>query len=117
MGGKVVDLALTVDGKKPIGCEVRRVRELFIRIRLDSGKEVSVSRLEEMLDHCIPTATGALIKCCLIAAKIVEISGEAESLDRQLSRVCEGGLEICLWSDLPQVILSNSLRTHNPGQI
>ena len=106
MGGKVVDLALTVDGKKPIGCQVSRVRDLSIKIKLDSGKEVSVSKLEEMKDFCIPTATGALIKCCLIAAKIVDISGEAESLDRQLTRICEGGLEICLWSDLPQVIHS-----------
>ena len=104
MGGKVVDLALTVDGKKPIGCQVCRVTDLFIKIKLDNGKEVSVSKLEEMMDHCVPTATGALIKCCLIGAKIVDISAEAESLDRQLSRICEGGLEICLWSDLPQVI-------------
>ena len=105
MGGKVVDLALTLDGKKPIGCQVCRVGEPTIKIKMDNGKEVSVSRLEDMLDHCVPTATGALIKCCLIAAKIVDISGEADSLERQLSRVCEGGLEISLWSDLPQVIV------------
>ena len=102
MGGKVVDLAVTVDGNKPIGCQVTRVGQLVISIKLDNGKEVSISKLEDMMDHCNPTATGALIKCCLLAAKIVDISDPAESLDSQLSARCGGGLEVSLWSDLPQ---------------
>ena len=102
MGGKVVDLAVTVDGSKPIGCRVVRVPDLVITIKLDNGKEVTVSKLEDMLDHCNPTATGALIKCCLIAAKILDVSEAGGSLESQLSALCEGGLEISLWSDLPQ---------------
>ena len=101
MGGKVVDLAIMVDGEQPIGCKVLRKQELSISINLDNGNSVLISSLEDLRDYCNPNAPGALIKCCLIAAKIVSIEA-SEAFEEQLVKVSQGGLDIYLWSNLPQ---------------
>ena len=100
MGGKVVDLAIKVDDKKPIGCKVIRKPELCISIMLDNGNKVEVVSIKDLEDYCNPSSPGALIKCCLLASKIVSIDGP--KLEDQLSQICGGGLDIYLWSDLPQ---------------
>ena len=101
MGGKVVDMAIQVDNRKPIGCKVVRRREFTIHISLDNGNEVHVDNICDMKDYCNPGAPGALIKCCLIAARIVHMETD-RPLDKQLEAGCGGGLDISLWSDLPQ---------------
>ena len=71
MGGKVVDLAIQVDNRKPIRCKAVRRRGFTIHITLDTGNEVQVENICDMRDYCNPGAPGALIKWCLIAARIV----------------------------------------------
>ena len=101
MGGKVVDLAIQVDNKKPIGCKVVRRRDFTIHITLDNGSQVHVENICDMRDYCNPGAPGSLIKCCLIAAGTVYMETD-RPLDKQLEALCGGGLDISLWSDLPQ---------------
>ena len=101
MGGKVVDLAIQVDNRKPIGCKVVRRRDYTIHITLDNGSQVHMENICDMKDYCNPGAPGALIKCCLIAAGLVHMETD-RPLDQQLEAGCGGGLDISLWSDLPQ---------------
>jgi len=102
LGGRVVDLAITVDGKKPIGCKVTRTQSLHVSIFLGSGETLVIEKLEQMADYCNPTAPAALIKCCLLAAGLVNTKPGSDSLADQLAGGCGGGLQVEVWSDLPQ---------------
>ena len=103
LGGKVVDLAIKVDDKKPIGCKVQRWEESSISITLGQGEILVVRSFDDMLDFCNPTAPGALIKCCLIATGIIDMSkGDIGLFTDKMVEICGNGLKIELWSDLPQ---------------
>ena len=78
-----------------------RKQQLTVSILLDSGTTVTVATLEDLRDHCSPAAPAALIKCVLLAARVLEVDSAA-SLEQQLRDSCDGGLDIQLWSDLPQ---------------
>ncbi len=120
LGGQVVDLAITLDGVKPIGCRAVRIPELRVEIVLPGGgggggededdeaeKEVllHISNLTDMADHCNPVARGALVKCCLLAAGLIHLGEEDKTtvtLASQLEQRLGSGLRLELWSDLPQ---------------
>ena len=102
MGGKVVDLAIQVDHKKPIGCTVIREEEEGVRVVLAHGELVEVRGLEDMADHTNPGAPGALVKCCLLAAGLVDLNLADQQFRERLAKICGGGLKVELWSDLPQ---------------
>ena len=102
MGGKVVDLAIQVDGKKPIGCVAIREEKEGVRVVLAHGDTLEVRCLADMADHTNPGAPGALVKCCLIAAGLVHLDLPDKKFQEHLARICGGGLRIELWSDLPQ---------------
>jgi len=102
LGGRVVDLAITVDGKKPMGCKVIRTESKTISIFLGSGETLVIENLDQMTDYCNPTAPAALIKCCLLSSGILRTDPKSSSLTEQLMSRCEGGLEVEVWSDLPQ---------------
>ncbi len=120
LGGQVVDLAITLDGVKPIGCRAVRIPELRIEIVLPGGgggggeneddeaeKEVllHICNLTDMADHCNPVARGALVKCGLLAAGLIHLGEEDKTsltLASQLEQRLGSGLRLELWSDLPQ---------------
>ncbi len=117
LGGQVVDLAITLDGVKPIGCRAVRIPELRVEIVLPGGggddedpteKEVllQICSLTDMADHCNPVARGALVKCCLLAAGLIRLGEEEDkttvTLASQLEQRLGSGLRLELWSDLPQ---------------
>jgi fucokinase len=85
-GGRVVDLAIQVDGKKPIGCLATRVEETGVTIRLSHGETLAVRSRADMADHCSPTAPGALAKCCLLAAGLAVPSLAEEEFQARLAR-------------------------------
>ena len=101
LGGKVVDLAITLNGKKPIGCLVRRIPELHVEIVLDEGEVVFIRSHSDLENHCNPTAKGALVKCCLISAKLLSLESN-DSVQVQLKNILGSGLRLKLWSELPQ---------------
>jgi fucokinase len=115
MGGQVVDLAITLDRVKPIGCRAVRIPDLHIDIVLpgstgDGGDEddeeaesevlLRIGGLSDLADHCNPVARGALVKCCLLAAGLLRL--DETPLADQLHQRLGSGLRLELWSDLPQ---------------
>ncbi len=127
LGGQVVDLAITLDGVKPIGCRAVRIPELRVEIVLpgeggggggddeddEAEKEVllHISNLTDMADHCNPVARGALVKCCLLAAGLIRLGEEDKTtvtLASQLEQRLGSGLRLELWSDLPQAVLEKT---------
>lgn len=106
-GGRVCNLAIRVDGAKPIGARARRKPDaLSICVSaLSRGKKVGpplvLSSLAQFGDVADPTAPGALAKAVLLTVGAVVDGVGAPSLEAQLQRA-GGGLEIETWSDLPQ---------------
>ncbi|XP_074055473.1 L-fucose kinase isoform X2 [Macrotis lagotis] len=104
-GGAVVDLAILVDGRRPIGARARRIAEPELRLSTGtrSGEvftKLVCQNLEDLQDYCQPHAPGALLKAAFICAQIVQLPS-SESLQTQLQHGFGGGFELHTWSDLP----------------
>ncbi|XP_054166446.1 L-fucose kinase-like [Oppia nitens] len=109
IGGQVMNIAIQVNHKKPIGCRARKVENIstdLITIReFDSNKQLvsdlKLNNIEEFIDYCEPDSSGALIKSALICCQFVDLNNQT-TLHQQLNANLISGLEIELWSDLPQ---------------
>ncbi|XP_030640456.1 L-fucose kinase [Chanos chanos] len=106
-GGTVVNVAVKVDGKRPIGAKVRRIPECRLVLVSSSGApdctvtmETVCEVLEDLEDHCQPHAPGALLKAVCVCSGLVSLPSQ-QSLQEQLSQRWGGGLEIHSWSLLP----------------
>ncbi|CAI5782010.1 L-fucose kinase isoform X2 [Podarcis lilfordi] len=106
-GGAVVDLAVLVDGHRPIGAQARRIAEPELRLISRSGRlegemvvELVCRDLEDLRDYCQPHAPGALLKAALICTHIVDLASQ-NSLQDQLMEHFGGGFELRTWSRLP----------------
>ncbi|XP_061449988.1 L-fucose kinase isoform X2 [Rhineura floridana] len=106
-GGAVVDLAVLVDGHRPIGAQARRIPEPELQLVSCSGRlegevvvELVCRDLENLLDYCQPHAPGALLKAALICTHIVDLPSQ-KTLREQLKERFGGGLELRTWSHLP----------------
>ncbi|XP_048371210.1 L-fucose kinase isoform X2 [Sphaerodactylus townsendi] len=107
-GGAVVDVAILVDGHRPIGAQARRIAEPELRLVSASGGglegEVVVKlvcrHLEDLQDHCQPHAPGALLKAAFICTQIVTLHSQ-RTLQEQLEECFGGGFELRTWSHLP----------------
>ncbi|XP_016322267.1 L-fucose kinase isoform X2 [Sinocyclocheilus anshuiensis] len=106
-GGLVVNVAIKVDGKRPIGARVRRVPEPHLLLVSSSGKpacsistETLCEDLTDLEDYCQPHAPGALLKAVCVCSELVCVSSPV-SLKEQLLQRWGGGLEIHSWSSLP----------------
>ncbi len=98
-GGVVVNMAVTLDGKKPIGVRVRRIQEPKLLFHLGQNSQVICRNLDEIMDYAQPLAPAALCKAALIVTQIIDIDSK-KSLEEQLKEI-GGGLEIETWSSLP----------------
>ncbi|XP_066524205.1 L-fucose kinase isoform X2 [Hoplias malabaricus] len=106
-GGVVVNVAVRVDGKRPIGARVRRIPKPHLVLVSTSGPpgcnvttETVCSLLSDMEDYCQPHAPGALLKAVCVCSKVVSVSSHL-SLEQQLLQYWGGGLEVHSWSLLP----------------
>ncbi|KAL1247224.1 hypothetical protein QQF64_022600 [Cirrhinus molitorella] len=106
-GGLVVNVAIKVDGKRPIGARVRRVPEPHLLFVSTSGEpacsistETLCENLTDLEDYCQPHAPGALLKAVCVCSELVCVSSPV-SLKEQLLQRWGGGLEIHSWSSLP----------------
>ncbi|XP_050955156.1 L-fucose kinase isoform X2 [Labeo rohita] len=106
-GGLVVNVAIKVDGKRPIGARVRRVPEPHLLLVSTSGEpacsistETLCEDLTDLEDYCQPHAPGALLKAVCVCSELVCVSSSV-SLKEQLLQRWGGGLEIHSWSTLP----------------
>nr|XP_020653568.1 L-fucose kinase isoform X1 [Pogona vitticeps] len=106
-GGAVVDLAVLVDGRRPIGAQARRIAEPELRLVSASGGlegevvvELVCQELEDLADSCQPHAPGALLKAAFICTQIVDLASQ-KTLQEQLKERFGGGFELHTWSHLP----------------
>uniref|UniRef100_A0A7M4E1V4 Fucose kinase n=1 Tax=Crocodylus porosus TaxID=8502 RepID=A0A7M4E1V4_CROPO len=106
-GGAVVDVAILVDGCRPIGAQARRIAEPELRLVSTSGTlegevllELVCQDLEDLQDYCQPHAPGALLKAAFICTQIVTFPSQ-KPLRVQLLENFGGGFELRTWSLLP----------------
>ncbi|XP_062849858.1 L-fucose kinase [Trichomycterus rosablanca] len=106
-GGVVVNVSVKVDGKRPIGARVRRIPKPELVLVSKSGPpdcsittQTVCKELTDLEDYCQPHAPGALLKAVCVCSEVVSLSSSL-SLEQQLLRCCEGGLELHSWSLLP----------------
>ena len=101
-GGVVINAAIQIDGRCPIGARARRIDEPVLRITIDPvAGPITVSELSGMEDYNSPLAPGALPKCVLLFCGVVSLSDpEGRTLAEQLASG-GGGLELESWSHLP----------------
>ena len=100
VGGRVVNLAILVNGCQPIGARSRRIAARLVRITARDGSEaVVLRRLADLADRSNPLARGALVKAVLVTLGVVD-PDSSQDLPSQLD-AAGGGLEIELWSELP----------------
>ena len=97
-GGRVVNLAVRVDGRQPIGARARRIRPPHVLIVPRGTPPIVLTRLDELAGRHDPHAVGALIQAVLVTVGALDAGGEA--LEEQL-RAAGGGLEVEYWSELP----------------
>lgn len=104
LGGSVINVAVLVDGQKPIGARARRIHELHIVItpvHHNVPEEIEIFSMQDLLDYNQPGARGALLKACLIGSGVVQINHK-NTLPEQLLALHGGGIELQSWSNLPQ---------------
>ncbi|XP_062317256.1 L-fucose kinase isoform X1 [Osmerus eperlanus] len=106
-GGSVVNVAVKVDGKRPIGARARRIKEPRLVLVSSSGgqdcgvaREIVCENLEDLKDHCQPNAPGALLKSVCVCSGLVTFPSP-QSLQEQLLQRWGGGVEVHSWSLLP----------------
>ncbi|XP_019896042.1 L-fucose kinase isoform X2 [Esox lucius] len=106
-GGAVVNVAVKVDGRRPIGARARRIKEPRLLLVSSNGEqegavatETVCERLEDLKDHCVPHAPGALLKAVCVCSGLVTYPSQ-QSLKEQLLQRWGGGVEIQTWSLLP----------------
>ncbi|XP_074738007.1 L-fucose kinase isoform X1 [Strix uralensis] len=106
-GGAVVDVAVLVDGCRPIGARVRRISEPELRLvslggspRSEAVVELVCRELEHLQDYCQPHAPGALLKAAFICTQVVQLPSQ-KPLQAQLREGFGGGFEVHTWSKLP----------------
>lgn len=99
-GGCVVNIALLIDGKKPITARARRIEAWEVVI--DVGEEHTVcTQLGDLSDHAQPLAPGALVKTVLLYMGLVSLSS-AQDLREQLQQALGSGLHVVCATSLPQ---------------
>ena len=129
LGGRVINVAVRLNDQKPIGAKARKVHinpnKLITIKEYDQQKQVSVqlvlNSIEDIVDYCDPDSSGSLVKSALICCQIIDMKSNLNlkadyleikmsltlltgklSLYDQLKNKLNSGLEIKLWSNLPQ---------------
>ncbi|XP_025115275.1 L-fucose kinase-like isoform X2 [Pomacea canaliculata] len=103
-GGAVTIAGVLVNGKRPIGCRVRRIEEPVVRLELIGDGEVSTvvvcHELSDMENYFQPHAPGALVKAAFVCCNMIDLNSSM-TLQEQLKSSYGGGFEVQSWSNLP----------------
>lgn len=99
-GGVVTNVAVRLDGRRPIGARATRLDAPVLRFRVETADgsvlETEAAALADLDDRSNPQAPAALLKCALVVCGVVDPRGAP--LDVQLAA---GGLEVASWSRVP----------------
>ncbi|XP_033970067.1 LOW QUALITY PROTEIN: L-fucose kinase, partial [Trematomus bernacchii] len=89
-GGSVTNVAVRVDGRRPIGARARRIPEPRLLLVSHSGgrdsgvsTETACDSLDDLRDYCQPHAPGALLKAVCVCSGLVSLSSQ-HALGEQL---------------------------------
>lgn len=99
-GGAVLDAAVKVDGRRPIGAKVRRIANLQLVLHIENDEIVTITELSSLKDYNQPHSPGALLKAAMLCSEIVQYPSES-TLAQQLFEKHGGGFEVYTWSNLP----------------
>ncbi|EGC33103.1 hypothetical protein DICPUDRAFT_49164 [Dictyostelium purpureum] len=102
-GGNVINAAVSIRGKNPIECKVRRINEpvLIFNVVGSSLDPVVCSTLLDLLDYDQPHAPASLLKSCFLQLGLIDYSRKCKiSLKEQLEKL-GGGIEVRSTSNLP----------------
>ncbi|MEQ2219630.1 hypothetical protein XENOCAPTIV_021042, partial [Xenoophorus captivus] len=106
-GGSVTNVAVKVDGKRPIGARARRIMKSHLLLVSYSGglgsgasTEIVCESLDDLKDYCQPHAPGALLKAVCVCSGLVSLSSQ-DPLGHQLMQRWGSGVELHSWSELP----------------
>uniref|UniRef100_A0A3P8RT08 L-fucose kinase n=1 Tax=Amphiprion percula TaxID=161767 RepID=A0A3P8RT08_AMPPE len=106
-GGSVTNVAVKVDGKRPIGARARLIVDpRLVLVSCSGGRHSAASStivcnsLDDLKDYCQPHAPGALLKAVCVCSGLVSLDSQ-HPLGHQLKERWRGGLEIHSWSELP----------------
>ncbi|KAG0723301.1 L-fucose kinase [Chionoecetes opilio] len=104
-GGAVLNIAIKINNKKPIGARARFIPELQVVcvLRDCSGGDVRLTwtELDHLRDYDNPVSPGALVKAVLLYSRLLDLT-HPDSLAAQLNDKYGGGVEVEVWSNLPQ---------------
>jgi len=102
LGGLVVNIAVRVNGIRPIEIRARRMQKKTIHLR-SGDVQVRCSTLKDFDDYNDPSAALSLFKCVLICMGIITLeSRSSEKQVQPLSKQLEdGGFEVQVFSSLP----------------
>ncbi len=101
-GGRVVNLAVDLNGQPPIQVFCRRTAERHVRIHsIDLGHTETFTRFEQLRDHNDPASPFALPKAALSLMGIGVAEDESRTLGDLLERL-GAGLEITLLCAVPK---------------
>ncbi|KAF9432199.1 hypothetical protein BGZ76_011141, partial [Entomortierella beljakovae] len=106
-GGKVVNVAVKVNGQAPYTVKARRTEALILSLSYDpSVPPLHFHSIEQIRDHADPLVPGALLKACIVASGILGITPMRHD-DTPFKTLAEalkhsgGGLDLVVRSSLP----------------
>ncbi|EDQ91540.1 uncharacterized protein MONBRDRAFT_15021 [Monosiga brevicollis MX1] len=102
-GGVVTNVAILIDGQRPIGAKCRRISEpkLVLVLVGDPDEVLELTELEQLRNYTQPQAPGALLKAAFCCVEAVDLD-DPRPLREQLLAKFGGGFELHSWSHLPQ---------------
>jgi fucokinase len=120
-GSCVTNVAILVNGKKPIGCKGRiysncnnnndNNKRCFVKVVMQNSSNnddepldqtsVVFYDLSDFKDYNKPQSLACLVKAVCVFTKLVDLD-ELCTLDEQLSKKLKGCLELRTWTGLPQ---------------
>jgi len=101
-GGRVVNLAVDLNGQPPIQVFCRRTPEHHVRIHsIDLGHTETFTRFEQLRDYNDPSSPFALPRAALCLMGLGAPSGEGRTLEELLAHL-GAGLEITLLCAVPK---------------
>ncbi len=110
-GSCVTNVAILVNGKKPIGAKARIIKDktkqsikITMQYSSDSDKDATSFEffdLNEFRDYNKPHAVACLMKAVFVFTKLIDINDQQNDLNSQLIEKLNGSLELLSWTGLP----------------